>query len=99
MKSKNVAIFVIFSLMFSLIAFGYAALTDTMGVRGTAEVNTPEGLFVTAITRKSQSGLDVYTSTFAEYSTAVTTNLSKSSDRTAGSVTYVIRVFNNTKHE
>ena len=99
MKSKNVAIFVIFSLMFSLIAFGYAALTDTMGVRGTAEVNTPEGLFITSITRKSQSGLDVYTSTFAEYSTAVTTNLSKSSDRTAGSVTYVIRVFNNTKHE
>ena len=99
MKSKTIAIYVIFSLMFSFIAFGYAALTDTMGIRGTAEVNTPEGLFITAITRKSQSGLDVYTSTFAEYSTTVTTNLSKSSDRTAGSVTYIIRVFNNTKYE
>ena len=98
MKSK-IIICVIFSLMFSFITIGYAALSDTMSVQGSAEINTPEGLFITSITQKSRSGLDVYTASFAEYSTTVTANLSKSADRTAGSVTYVIKVLNNTNYE
>ena len=96
---KKVIACILLSLMFSFVLIGYASLSDTMLTRGTAEVNTPKGLFITSITRNSSSSLDVYTSSFAEYSTTVTVDLSKSSDRTQGSVTYTIRVFNNTEYE
>ena len=98
-KLRMIAFCVLLSLMFSFIVVGYAALSDTMTVFGNAEVNTPMGLFITQITPGKPSGLDVYTATFIEWSTTVTVNLSKSSDRTAGSITYTIRVFNNTKYE
>ena len=98
MKLKKIAALIALSLIFSFIVVGYASLSDTMMVRGNAEVNTPKGLFITNITSGTRSGLDVYNASFAEYSTTVTANLSKSSDRTAGSVTYTIRVFNNTEY-
>ena len=98
-KLRMVAFCVLLSLMFSFVVIGYAALSDTMTVFGNAEVNTPMGLFITQITPGKPSGLDVYTATFIEWSTTVTVDLSKSSDRTAGSITYTIRVFNNTKYE
>ena len=99
MLLKKIAIFVAFSLIFSFVVVGYASLSDTMITRGQAEVNTPKGLFITQITPGKASSLDVYTSSFAEYSTTVTVNLSKTSDRTQGSITYTIRVFNNTEYE
>ena len=99
MKLKTIAICIAFSLIFSFVMVGYASLSDTMITRGNAEVKTPKGLFITNITppAKAPSGLDVYTATFAEYSTTVTVNLSKSADRTGGGVTYTIRVYNNTE--
>ena len=99
LKLKSIALCIAITLLFSFFVVGYASLTDTMTTRGSAEVKTPKGLFITAITQDKRSGLDVSTATFAEYSTTVTVNLSKSSDRTAGSVTYTIRVFNNTNYE
>ena len=99
MMVKKIAFFVAFSLVFSFIVVGYASLSDTMLTRGQAEVNTPKGLFITLITPGKPNSLDVYTASFAEYSTTVTVNLSKTSDRTQGSITYTIRVFNNTEYE
>ena len=99
MKLKTIAIYLAFSLIFSFIMVGYASLSDTMITRGNAEVKTPKGLFITNITPGRANGLDVYKASFAEYSTTVTVNLSKSSDRTAGSITYTIRVYNNTEYE
>jgi hypothetical protein len=98
-KLKVVSMCIALFLMFSFILVGYAALTDTMTMLGTAEVNTPEGLFIVKIEQGTRTGLDVYNASFAEYSTTVTSNLSKSSDRTAGSITYTITVLNNTKHQ
>lgn len=98
-KIQVIALCITLFLVFPFIFVGYAALSDTMLVRGTAEVETPEGLFITSISRDSYSGLDVYSASFTEYSTTVTANLSKISDRTAGSVTYTVRVLNNTKYE
>ncbi len=98
-KLKVVSMCIALFLMFSFILVGYAALTDTMTMLGTAEVNTPEGLFIVKIEQGTRTGLDVYDASFAEYSTTVTSNLSKSSDRTAGSITYTITVLNNTKHQ
>ena len=45
-KLKVVSMCIALFLMFSFILVGYAALTDTMTMLGTAEVNTPEGLFI-----------------------------------------------------
>ena len=98
-KLKIVASCIALSLIFSFLVIGYASLTDTMFVRGTAEVDTPEGLFITAIETGNHPVLDVYSSSFTEYSTTVTANLSKSADRTAGSVTYTVTVLNNTRYE
>lgn len=99
MKMTKVIACILLSFMFAFVFIGYANLSDTMIVRGNAEVNTPKGLFITSISRNSSSSLDVYTASFAEYSTTVTVDLSKSSDRTQGSVTYTIKVFNNTEYE
>ena len=98
MKLRKIAMCVALSLIFSFIVVGYASLSDTMITRGHAEVDTPEGLFITGISEDKYSGLDVREASFTEYSTTVSTDLSKSSDRTAGSVTYTIEVYNNTKH-
>ena len=101
MKLKTIALCIAFSLIFSFIMVGYASLSDTMTTRGNAEVKTPKGLFITNITPNTNrpSGLDVFTASFAEYSTTVTVNLSKSADRTGGGITYTIRVYNNTEYE
>ena len=34
------------SLMFCFLTMGYASLTDTMNVTGTAEIEIPSGLFI-----------------------------------------------------
>ena len=98
-KIRVISACMAFFLMFSFIMVGYANLTDNIRIWGEAEVDTPEGLFITDISDPtSRSGLDVYTTDFADFSTMVTVDLSKSADRTAGSVTYTITVLNNTKY-
>jgi hypothetical protein len=88
------------SCVFIFTAIGYAALTDSLSVKGTVSVEIPEGLFITDIRMKDNpSDLDMYTADFIKYSTTVETLLSKSNDRKAGSVTYIITVYNNTKYE
>ena len=99
-KRTNVILCIALSFMVLFSAIGFSALTDNMSIRGTASIEMPEGLFITKIERKNNaSGLDVYTADFIDYSTTVDTTLSKTSNRTAGSITYQITVWNNTKYE
>lgn len=99
-RKSIISLCIALSFMFSFITLGYASLTDTLNIVGKAEADTPEGLFITKIVQKgSASRLDVYNASFAEYSTTVTTELSKSTNNNAGSVTYTISVINNTKLE
>ena len=99
-KKSIVSLCIALSLMFSFLALGYASLTDTLNITGRAEADTPEGLFITSVKLKENpTRLDVYNASFTEYSTTVTTDLSKSTNNNAGSVTYIITVANNTKLE
>lgn len=88
------------SFIFVFTAIGYSALTDNLSIKGTVSIEIPEGLFIVDIQMKGNpSGLDAYTAKFVEYSTTVDTLLSKSNDRNEGRVTYVIKVYNNTRYE
>ena len=89
------------SLMFGFMCFGYAELTDTLTIKGSAEIEIPSGLFITNIVEKSNSAsrLDVKSISYAPYSTTVDCSLSKNSTSKAGSVTYEITVLNNTTRE
>ena len=98
-KGKIAGLCVAFFFMFSFMLVGFAKYTDILQVTGTMEVDTPEGLFITAIESGTPSRLDVYTASFTEYSTTVTTSLSKTNNNYAGSITYTITVVNNTKYE
>ena len=84
------------SLMVVFLSAGYASLTDNFALRGHAKIEVPSGLFITNIERVSYSGLRTAEATFEPYSTTVTCSLRKSSNNTAGSVTFRITVFNNT---
>ncbi len=101
-----------FILVFTVI--GYAALTDNLSVKGTASVQIPEGLFITEIKTKGTNNVDHQAVNFLQYTTTVDSTIDKKDDTTtttpgrpgttttttyAGSVTYEITVFNNTKYE
>ena len=94
----------VLSLSFLFTTLGYAALTDTLSIHGSAEVNIPDGLYIVEMTVDgSASNLDVHTFEFAPYSTTVESTISRArpswgGSQQAGSVTYKIRVFNNTDY-
>lgn len=96
-KQMKIIVCATLSFMFLFTTIGYSALTDSLTVSGTAEVDIPSGLFITNITTKSQSNIDRNTVSFIDYSTTVESTISRSSG--AGSVTYEITVYNNTAYE
>ena len=99
-RALKYVICIVLSLSFCFITLGYSAITGKLVVRGTAKLEIPEGLFIKSITIKdSPSKLDVYDAEYAHYSTTVTTALSKTSNSSAGSITYVITVLNNTRYD
>ena len=73
---------------------GFAALSDTMGIRGTAKADIPSGLFITSISTDSASNVDKNNVSYLPYSTTVDSTISRS--RNTGSVTYNVTVLNNT---
>ena len=82
------------------ISIGYAELTDTLSIRGSAEIEIPYGLFITNIQPKNAATrLDVTDVSFAQYSTTVDCALSKSNNSQSGYITYLITVYNNTTRE
>lgn len=77
---------------------GYASLSDTLEVKGSAKTVIPSGLFITSISTTSTSRIDKNVVEFLEYTTTVDSTLSRqSSYYNSGSVTYTITVLNNTK--
>ncbi|MBO7196352.1 MAG: hypothetical protein J6V80_03365 [Clostridia bacterium] len=99
-RRVNILVSVALSFMFLFMTVGFAALTDNLTITGKVKVDIPSGLFIVDITEsKKPSGLDKATYGYIGYSTTIDTTLSKSSDRTAGSVTYTVTVYNNTKYE
>lgn len=98
-KRMLIVLCIALSFMCVFMSVGYAALTDTLNITGTAEVEIPYGLFITDITTLSGSALDKKDVSFVQYSTTVQTSLSRSSWNSAESVTYEITVYNNTARE
>ncbi len=95
-RKINILLCAALSLMFCFLTVGYATVSDTLSIRGQAKIEIPAGLFITNIEVAKASGVDVNNFSFTPYSTTVDTGISKSSNSTAGSVTYRITVLNNT---
>lgn len=95
----RVLICIALSLMVSFLSIGYSALTDTMSIRGKAEVEIPAGLFIIDISTASTSRVGSHSESFPQYSSTVDSSFSKTSRNYAGSIKYEITVLNNTNHE
>ena len=89
---------------------GYAKLTDTLRVQGSATVQIPYGLFITQVIEQGNTNVDHEDHRFLEYTTTLETIIDKKDDtRTGGwrptttkyegSFTYDIVVYNNTEYE
>ena len=84
------------SLMCLFSCIGFAALSDDLLIGGSAEVEIPYGLFITSITTKSTSSVDENEVSYLPYSTTVDSTISRSG-WSAGTVTYHVKVLNNTE--
>ena len=89
---------------------GYAKLTDTLRVQGSATVQIPYGLFITQVIEKGNTNVDHEDHRFLEYTTTLETIIDKKDDtktggwrptttKYEGSFTYDIVVYNNTEYE
>lgn len=87
---------IVLSFMFCFITVGYAALSDSLSVRGSAHYNIPDGLFITSVDLDKKSGVDTENAFQHEYTTTVECTLNKARSG-AGTVEYKIIVFNNTQ--
>lgn len=90
---------IVLSFSFFFISLGYAALTDTLDITGSAKIDIPAGVYIISIERTSSSRLDVENTTYYTYSTTLDSSLSKSYRNSEGTVTYKIVVLNNTEYE
>ena len=93
-KTGAICILLAFLCLFS--AVGYATISDTMQIIGSARVEIPYGLFITNIKVKSTSNVDNHAYEFKPYTTTVDSTISRTNSG-AGTVTYEITVLNNTK--
>ncbi|MBR2721197.1 MAG: hypothetical protein IKB75_00260 [Clostridia bacterium] len=75
---------------------GYAALSDTLGITGTARTDIPEGLFITNVATQGTNRVDSNVVSYLKYTTTLDSTIDRSNSG-AGSVTYRITVWNNTK--
>ena len=99
-RRMNVILCIALSFMILFTAVGYATLTTSLYISGTAEVEIPYGLFITNIKVMGSSRVDHYDVSYITHSTTVESLIDKSNSYSyAGSVTYSITVFNNTTRE
>lgn len=91
-KVQKLFAVIAFSLIFSFVTVGYAAITDELTVEGTANVDAPDIIFITNAYVKSATNA---TATVDGY-TATVMNSTVSLTGTSGSVTYTVTVQNNT---
>ena len=66
-----------FMCVFSCI--GYAALSDTLGIRGTAKTDIPEGLFITEISTDTTNRVYHQSVSYLQYTTKVDSTIDRSS--------------------
>lgn len=84
------------SLMFVCMSIGYAALTDTLKVTGTAKVDMPNGLFIIKVETNRTVNVDKNVWEHLEYTTTLDSTINRGYYG-SGTVTYKITVLNNTK--
>lgn len=77
-------------------SLGFAALSDSLRITGTAKTDIPAGLFITNISTSTTSRVDKYNVSYLPYTTTVDASIDRASNG-AGSVTYRVTVLNNTK--
>ena len=100
MKTWMKALFgIVLSFSFLFLSMGYAALTDNLSITGEVKLDIPAGVYIIEMERTTSSRLDVEETTFYPYTTTLDSSLSKSERRNAGTVTYKIKVLNNTQYE
>ena len=111
MIKKTYIVIVSFALvvMTCLMSIGFAQLTDTLSIRGSANIEIPYGLFITNISGTSTSNLDHHNVSYIKHSTTIETVIDKKNDtqtggwwptttKYTGSSTYEVTVYNNTSY-
>ena len=93
-KISITCIFLSFLCLFSCV--GYAVLSDSLGISGSAKTDIPSGLFITSVSTRGMSNVDSNSVSFLQYTTTVDSTIDRKSSG-AGSVTYTVTVLNNTK--
>jgi hypothetical protein len=78
---------------------GYAALSDSLGIRGEAKTDIPEGLFIVNVVTKGMNNMDSAqcSVSYLPFSTTVDSTVNRKTYDAVSSVTYTITVLNNTK--
>ena len=84
-KAHIVMLAVAMLLMTCMISVGYASLTDTLKIQGTANIEVPSGLFITDIREQGVSNVDHQSSSFYSYSTTVEVVIDKKYNTTTQS--------------
>ncbi|MBQ9807107.1 MAG: hypothetical protein IJW49_11470 [Clostridia bacterium] len=83
------------SFMILFMSVGYAALTDSMRVSGTAKIDIPYGLFIVNVDYGTSSNIDKNQASHLEYTTTLDSLLNRGSWG-SGTATYQVTVLNNT---
>ena len=102
-KTMKIVVCTVLSFMFCIMSIGYAALSDSINIAGTAKVEIPYGLFITEVSVSNYSNADKREGEHLEYTTTLETTVSRSGSRywwdqqKSGYVTYHVKVLNNTK--
>lgn len=94
-KLMKSTVCILLSLMFLLSSIGYAALTDTLSVEGSAKVEIPYGLFIIDV-KSSASNVDHHSLEYLQYTTTLDSLIDRARSG-SGTVTYTITVLNNTR--
>lgn len=87
------------SLMCLFSGVGYAAISETINISGSAKLELPEGVFITNITDSSDpknSNLDRNDFSYVHASTTIESIVSRNEAASKGTVEYTVTVFNNT---
>ena len=74
-----IAVFLVIATFFT--NMGYAKLTDTLRIQGTATAQVPYGLFITQVIEKSNTNVDHEDHRFLEYTTTLETLIDKKTIR------------------
>ena len=91
----KVAICMLLAFLCTFTAIGYAALSRTLMISGSIKTDIPYGLFIISVKEGSKTRVDESRVDFIQYSTTIDSMIDRSNSG-AGSVTYTVRVLNNT---